>query len=85
MHCQLPLSFLTASLQFVYTTGVPTAQLIDPDVQNWLRKNPVSPTKTSTVSSFSVDQWKIVIREALVLDTITWYHHTMGHAGSSRL
>ena len=30
-------------------------------------------------------QWKIVIPEALINDTIHWYHAMMGHVGSSRL
>jgi hypothetical protein len=30
-------------------------------------------------------QWKIVIPEALINDTICWYHAIMGHIGSSRL
>jgi hypothetical protein len=30
-------------------------------------------------------QWKIVIPEALINDTIHWYHAITGHVGSSRL
>jgi hypothetical protein len=30
------------------------------------------------------NQWKIVIPEALVSDTIKWYYHIMGHVGSSQ-
>ena len=31
------------------------------------------------------DQWRIVLPEALVTDTISWYHSVLGHCGETRL
>lgn len=31
------------------------------------------------------NQWKIVLPDALIQPTLTWYHATLGHCGSSRL
>jgi hypothetical protein len=67
---------------------IATAQATNPDCQNWQALPSFAPQdfhSTQLLSRQAANQWKIVIPEALANDTITWYHHIMGHAGSSRL
>jgi hypothetical protein len=69
---------------------IAAAQVTDPTVQNY-----AAPTQGFVYQDYhgiqllcrqSTDgQWKIVIPEALINDTICWYHAIMGHVGSSRL
>jgi transposase InsO family protein len=69
---------------------IAAAQATDPTVQNY-----AAPMEgfayqdyhgTQLLCRQSTDeQWKIVIPEALINDTIRWYHSIMSHVGSSRL
>jgi hypothetical protein len=67
---------------------ISTAQTNDLDIQNWINL-PSFKLKNyhgkQLVSRQGADgQWQIIIPEALVANTITWYHHIMGHVSSSR-
>jgi hypothetical protein len=67
--------------------NMPIVQANNPIVQNWLNL-PSFELKNyygkQLVSCQAADgQWKIVILEELISNTITWYHHIMGHVGSS--
>jgi hypothetical protein len=68
---------------------IATAQATDPECQNWLAMPSLAHQDfhgTQLLTRQAANQWKIVILEALVADTTTWYHHIMGHDhGSSRL
>jgi hypothetical protein len=68
--------------------NISTAQTNNPDNQNWLNL-PSFELKNyhieQLVSRRAADcQWQIIMWEALVTNTITWYHHIMGHVSSSQ-
>jgi transposase InsO family protein len=68
--------------------GISAAQTNDPDIQNWLNLPSFELRNyhgEQLVSRQTTDgQWRIVILEVRAADTITWYHHIMGHVDSSQ-
>jgi hypothetical protein len=68
--------------------NIAIAQANDPITQNWLNLPSFELQnyhREQLASCQAADgQWEIVIREALISNTITWYQHIMGHVGSSR-
>jgi hypothetical protein len=75
---QFPLNF----------ADIAAAQLLDPVLQAYNKPTFANQDYHGTplLCRQSTDgQWKIVVPEVLINDTICWYHSIMGHVGSSRL
>jgi hypothetical protein len=71
-------------------SDIQAAQQTDQQIMQWLNLSPMFAMQTfhgvDLVCKLSQNnEWKIVLPEALIDDTMEWYHHVLGHAGTNSM